>query len=93
MRILYDSKNLKFKSPFGPLKQNESCSIAVLIPQHCKTTSVYLVFKNHEFIEQKRFLMTKQGEKDLYEKYTCEFSLNQTGLYFYCFYIDLYDVS
>ena len=88
MRILYDSKNLKFKSPFGPLKQNESCSIAVLIPQHCKTTSVYLVLKNHEFIEQKRFLMTKQGEKDMYEKYTCEFSLNQTGLYFYCFYIE-----
>ena len=59
MRILYDSKNLKFKSPFGPLKQNESCSIAVLIPQHCKTTSVYLVFKNHEFIEQKRRVRIK----------------------------------
>ena len=88
MRILYDSKNLKFKSPFGPIKQNESCSIAVLIPQHCKTTSVYLVLKNHEYIETARFLMTKKGEEDLYEKYTCEFSLDETGLYFYCFYIE-----
>lgn len=88
MRILYDSKNLKFKSPFGPIKQNESCSIAVLIPQHCKTTSVYLVLKNHEYIETARFLMTKKGEEDLYEKYTCEFSLDVTGLYFYCFYIE-----
>lgn len=88
MRILYDSKNLKFKSPFGPIKQNESCSIAVLIPQHCKTTSVYLVLKNHELVEQQRVLMTKKEIKDSYEKYSCQFELAQTGLYFYCFYIE-----
>jgi len=88
MRILYDSKNLKFKSPFGPIKQNESCSIAVLIPQNCKTTSVYLVLKNDEYKETARFLMTKQSEADIYEKYACEFSLDKQGLYFYCFYIE-----
>ena len=88
MRILYDSKNLKFKSPFGPIKQNESCSIAVLIPQHCKTTSVYLVLKNDEYKETARFLMTKLDEADIYEKYACEFSLDKQGLYFYCFYIE-----
>ena len=88
MRILYDSKNLKFKSPFGPLKQNESCSIAVLIPQHCKTTSVYLVLKKDAYQETQRILMKKQETKELYEKYSCEFSLNEKGLYFYCFYIE-----
>ena len=88
MRILYDSKNLKFKTPFGALKQNESCSIAVLIPQHCKTTSVYLILKNEKLLEIKRIAMTRLNTEEPYEKYGCDFSLNEAGLYFYCFYIE-----
>lgn len=88
MRILYDSKNLKFKSPFGTLKQNESCSIAVLVPQHCKTTSVYIKLKTAELKEAFCFKLYKEKEENDYEIYRCNFSIDKAGLYFYCFYIE-----
>ena len=31
MRILYDSKNLKHKTPFGTLKPDEKCTMTIYI--------------------------------------------------------------
>ena len=42
MRILYDSKNLKYKSPFGCIKEGENCRISIDIPQNCQTKAVFL---------------------------------------------------
>ena len=43
MRILYDSKDLKFKKPFGCVCENQSCEISVHIPVTVNTLSVRLV--------------------------------------------------
>ncbi len=88
MRILYDSKNLKFKSPFGTLKENESCSIAVLVPQHCKTNSVYIKFKTEDLNDACSFELFKEKEENDYEIYRTNFKIDKAGLYFYCFYIE-----
>lgn len=87
MRILYDSKNLKFKKPFGVLFEDESCSLAVYIPHYCKTNSVYLKIKTESLKDYCEFPFEKWDEDQDYEIFRCNFSLKQKGLYFYCFYI------
>ena len=32
MRILYDSKKLPYKTPFGPLTSNERCTMTMYVP-------------------------------------------------------------
>ena len=45
MRILFDSKLSQFKTPFGTLKQQETCTLHILIPCSCRTTAVCLVLQ------------------------------------------------
>ncbi len=91
MRILYDSKNLKFKTPFGTLKQNESCGITIYIPHDCKTREVKLVLQAENGEPYAEFYMQKNGSDENYEHYFCEFSVVSEGLYFYYFYIKTQD--
>ena len=84
MRILYNSKNEYYKSPFGCLRQNEECRLRIKIPTACLTVSVSLCIRN-----EKGFEMTvpfrKEGGDEAYEVYTTEFSLFLNDLYFYFF--------
>ena len=91
MRILYDSKNLKFKTPFGTLKQNEACGITIHIPHACRTCQVKLVFQCENGDNFAEFYMQKSGQDENYEYYSCEFSIVTKGLYFYHFYIKTQD--
>ncbi len=91
MRILYDSKNLKFKNPFGTLKQNEACGINIHIPHACKTCQVKLILQAENGEPYAEFYMQKSGGDENYEHYFCEFSVVSAGLYFYYFYIKTQD--
>lgn len=85
MRILFDSKKLQFKTPFGTLTPEETCTLHLHIPCHCKTNRVELVIKNEsgdEFCRNQMFLSEKSTD---YEVYCCTFCLNSCGLYFYYF--------
>ncbi len=91
MRILYDSKNLKYKSPFGCLKENEPCTMHIDIPSSCKAHEVKLVLKNEhtgEFCEELFSFEKTQGD---YDVFACEFSIDAPGLYFYKFHIRTFD--
>ena len=85
MRILYDSKNPLFKEPFGTLLPGQSCRISVHIPRSVLTREADLVFgrENGEIFAS--FPMKLTGSDPDYEVYTCVFSLEETGLYFYSF--------
>ena len=85
MRILYNSKDAKFKSPFGTLTEGENCRISVHIPCSCRTVSVQLVFLSDDMSEYCFFGMNKDVVTDDYDIYTAEFSLDKAGLYFYYF--------
>ena len=87
MRILYNSKDKKFKSKFGTLQQNEGCSINIHIPESCNTSEVTLIFKNEDMSFHSAYSMKKTSEYDLYEIYSCDISLASAGLYFYYFLI------
>ena len=45
MRILFDSKLSQFKTPFGTLQENETCTFHILIPCSCRTTAAALVLQ------------------------------------------------
>ena len=51
MRILYDSKKLQHKTPFGPLAANQSCTLTLHVPSTVQATMVSCIinrdFGNH----------------------------------------------
>ncbi len=87
MRILYDSKDLKFKKPFGCVKEKEDMDISIHIPKSVETISVTMLFKT-DFGVYKEFSLNKSGEYELYDIYSGTFSIDDVGLYFYFFKIE-----
>lgn len=88
MRILYNSKDKKYKSVFGTLRENEGCTLNIYIPTQCKTTKVELVFQREDgesFSVYTMFRSTVEGD---YEIYSCDVSFAKHGLFFYYFVIE-----
>ncbi len=84
MRILYDSKNSKFKTPFGCVKEKETVNISIHIPKPVKTSSVSVCLTDDNGVYG-IFPLKLSGEYDMYEIYSGTFSIEKAGLYFYCF--------
>ena len=87
MRILYDSKDKKFKTKFGTLRENEGCTINVYIPKSVPTVNVKLVFNRENGEMYSLYSMIKTDEYENYDIYSCTFSIAERGLYFYYFVI------
>ncbi len=85
MRILYNSKDTNFKSPFGTLTEGQKCRISIHIPRSCKTKDVRLVFLYENNDEYASFSMKKTEDMGEYEIYSCNFSLAESALFFYYF--------
>jgi len=87
MRILYDSKKLQHKTPFGPLTANEKCTLTLHVPSTVQATMVSCIINretgNHAINVDLPFLR-KEGPYDIFQG---SFSMYDTGLYFYYFYI------
>ena len=85
MRILYDSKQSQFKSPFGTLTPGQVCTLHMHIPATVQATSVTceILYENHTVAQTAT--LEKQGEKGAYHIFGGEFSLNTPALYFYFF--------
>ena len=85
MRILFDSHNPQYKTPFGTLVPEEVCTMCVHIPVSCRTESVWLVLRsdNGDFVQDVAFSMVETvGD---YEIWQGAFSLTKPDLYFYYF--------
>ena len=87
MRILYDSKKLQHKTPFGPLAANEQCTLTVHVPSSVQATMVSCIINqeagSHAMNVDLPFVK-KEGPYDIFQG---TFSMYNTGLYFYYFYI------
>ena len=87
MRILYDSKKLQHKTPFGPLAANEKCTLTLQVPGTVQATMVSCIINreggSHAMNVDLPFLK-KEGPYDIFQG---SFSMYDTGLYFYYFYI------
>ncbi len=84
MRILFDSKNSAFKSPYGCVTKDESCTINIHIPQTCITKKVYLYLEGEKEL---KYELHKTDNKNEYDVFSVTFSLKNAGLYFYYFHI------
>ena len=85
MRILYNSKDTRFKKPFGTLTEGQRCSIEIHIPSSCRTVRVSLAFLKEDKSEYKSFAMSFSRSTDGYDIYSVDFSLPECGLFFYYF--------
>ena len=87
MRILYDSKQLIFKSPFGALKPGQVCTLHIHIPLTVEATSVTCILKQ-DGTEHTQNITLRQDKRQVgYEIFSGNFSLAETGLYYYHFFV------
>jgi len=91
MRILFDSKDPVYKKPFGVLRQEEDCFIAIHIPAECRTRSVQLQLFREDGGNYAAFFLLRTNTQGDYEIWDCQFSVSEAGLYFYRFYITTED--
>ena len=91
MRILFDSKLLVHKDPFGTLVPGQKCTLHIHIPESVPTTKVECIFCHPDGSLYKAVTMPFEEQMGAYHIFRGEFALEDTGLYFYHFYITTRD--
>ena len=85
MRILFDSKQLTFKDPFGTLVPGQNCTLHIHIPVTVQTTAVECLISQEDGAPALTVPMTFQEKLGAYDIFSGSFSLSQPGLFFYYF--------
>ena len=85
MRILYDSKQAKYKSPFGTLTPGQECALCIHIPASVRTVRVECVLQREDGTPYMEASLLKCQEQDAYEYFRGHFALDEPGLFFYYF--------
>ena len=85
MRILFDSKQLTFKDPFGTLVPGQSCTLNIHIPATVSATGALCVFNHQDGSPAYEFPMTYRKKQGAYDIFQVKFSLPEPGLFFYYF--------
>ena len=88
MRILYDSKQPQFKTPFGTLTPGQVCPLHIHIPTSVLTTKVTCVFNHEDGSWAQNAVLAFQMKKGAYDVFEGQFSIPCPGLFFYYFVID-----
>ena len=91
MRILYDSKQSMYKTPFGTLVPGQTCTLHIHIPASVRATRVLCILNYDDGANAQNIELRKQRCRGAYEIFGGDFSIPYTGLYFYYFYIDTPD--
>ena len=87
MRILYNSRQLQHKTPFGTLTPGQACTLTIHIPSAVKTEKVTCVINQENgshVMNVDLHLLEQRGAYDIYQGI---FSFDKEGLYYYYFYI------
>ena len=93
MRILFDSKNPQFKTPFGCLTPSQDCTLTIHIPATVQTTGVTLILEYEDGGLAQVFDLGFYKKSGPYDLFRGTFSIPHTGLYFYYFRIENQDGS
>ena len=85
MRILFDSKKLQYKDPFGTLTPDQECTLHIHIPSTVQATQVECII-NHEYgATAQTVLMSFKKKEGPYDIFRGTFSIQECGLFFYFF--------
>ena len=85
MRILFDSKELCYKDPFGTLIPGQVCKLHIHIPASVGTVRVECVLDLDGSDRQVVVPMTHVKDQGVYQIFGGRFTLDSCGLYFYHF--------
>ena len=85
LRILYNSLDSAYKTPFGVLTPKEACTMKIAIPISCQTTQVVLVLQHENGTHFRDVEFCLDHVEAPYEYYRVEFALQEPGLFFYFF--------
>ena len=85
MRILFDSKKLIHKTPFGTLTPDEVCTLNVHVPANVGAQKMECVIHCDHTGAEQIVTMLPSETKGAYVIFTGSFRLTERGLYFYHF--------
>ncbi len=85
MRILFDSKQLLHKDPFGTLAPGQDCRLCIHIPGSVGASSVQCLVCHENGTPALTVSMVRSEVYGAYELFTGSFSFDTPGLYFYYF--------
>ena len=88
MRILFDSKQPQFKTPFGTLVPEQTCTLHIHIPSSVQTTSVTCILNYEHGQTAQAIPFEYKMKKGAYDIFQAVFSISEPGLYFYYFRIE-----
>ena len=81
MRILFDSKSLSHKDPFGTLLPNQNCTLHIHIPTTVNATAVQCLIRLDSSSDEITASMTFAERRGSYDVFSGTFSLTQPGHY------------
>ena len=87
MRILFDSRQLIHKDPFGTLVPGQICTLRIHVPDIAMATGIQCRFRRDDGGDDFSVTLNNREKKGSYTVYEGAFSFRQTGLYFYHFYV------
>ena len=87
MRILFDSKQLIHKDPFGTLTPNQSCTLRIHIPSDVQAACVTCLFQHPDGTRAMTVELEYQMKKGAYDIFGGKFAMEKPGLYFYHFHV------
>ncbi len=87
MHRIYNSRNLKHKTPFGALRQGESVTFVLYVPHEIDCKTPHIVFGRDGEVPS-LFVMAKQQKEHDRQTFSITLTPEKAGLYFYHF--DLY---
>lgn len=85
MRILFDSRDIYYKDPFGVLTAEQVCTLRIKVPRELEPRFVQLVVEREGSEEPAEYAFAWAGQEEDYDVFRCELSLDCKGLYFYWF--------
>ncbi len=88
MRILFDSKQSIYKSPFGCLTPGQECTLHIHVPASVQATAVTCILSYEHGETAQEIPFSYRMKKGAYEIYQAKFSIPVPGLYFYYFRVD-----
>ncbi len=85
MRILYNSKQLIHKDPFGTLVPGQECTLNIHIPSSVQARDVECVLQHPDGSWARSVKLTYRMKKGAYDIFCGKFAFQETGLFFYFF--------
>ena len=85
MRILFDSKKLQYKTPFGTLTPGQECTLHIHVPSTVQACQVECVINHEHGAVAQTVTMEYRKKQGPYDIFGGTFSFAECGLYFYFF--------